>query len=368
MKKIILLKIILSIFVILSLLTSCYTYSTNRNDVIKLGVSFPLTGEAASIGIGAKAGIDLALKEINDQGGINGKLIEVIYEDDTCSKQGINALTKLASIDKVDAIIGPICSSAAGPGLPIAQQYRIPSLIIATDPSLTDIGDYIFRIYPSDSFAGNFVAHYLFDNLGKKKVAVFYVDNSWGQNLRNVFVKRYQEFGGEIVFDESITNEAIDVKTQIEKIKLSRAEYVYTPLYPKVGIVFAKQAQELGISIPVIGGDTWETPEFVTSGYTNGLFYTTGKLNNPESFKMKIRNDFGVEPNSITPIAYDSVNILVKIWREVGTDKEDVRGLLTQLEYEGISNPLISFDEKGDLKYADYVVMRIKDDHATRFN
>src|SRR3989344_5711994 len=131
---------------------------------IRIGASLPLTGEAASYGEITKSGIDLAVKEVNDAGGIDGRMIEIIYEDDKCDTTGSNVFNKLVNIDKVDAIIGPVCSSAAGPGVPIAQSGKVPTIIWASAPGLTKAGDYIFRTYPSDSFQGKYAAEYAFNN------------------------------------------------------------------------------------------------------------------------------------------------------------------------------------------------------------
>ncbi|RME53019.1 ethanolamine utilization protein EutJ, partial [Candidatus Woesearchaeota archaeon] len=110
---------------------------TDEDSVVKIGVSLPLTGEAASIGESALAGITLAVNEVNAEGGIGGKQIELIVEDDQCSPDGVSAIQKLINVDDVTAIIGPVCSPVAGPGLPIAQEKGIPSIIIATAPHLT---------------------------------------------------------------------------------------------------------------------------------------------------------------------------------------------------------------------------------------
>src|SRR3990167_6450865 len=107
---------------------------TSTTGPIKIGASVPLTGEAASYGEITKAGIDLAVKEVNDAGGIDGRMIEIIYEDDKCDTTGSNVFNKLVNIDKVDAIIGPVCSSAAGPGVPIAQSGKVPTIIWASAP------------------------------------------------------------------------------------------------------------------------------------------------------------------------------------------------------------------------------------------
>jgi branched-chain amino acid transport system substrate-binding protein len=104
---------------------------------IKIGVLAPLTGEAASFGQNSLAGVNLAVKEINDQGGINGRKVEIVAEDDKCSAEGVNAINKLINVDKVIGIIGPVCSASGGPSLPIAQNNGVPAIITASAPHLT---------------------------------------------------------------------------------------------------------------------------------------------------------------------------------------------------------------------------------------
>ncbi|MBI3335780.1 MAG: ABC transporter substrate-binding protein, partial [Candidatus Portnoybacteria bacterium] len=158
------------------------------SEPIKLGYIGPLTGELADGGEAGLAGATLAVKEINDAGGVLGRQLELVAEDDKCSAEGVNAMNKLVNIDKVVAITGPDCSASGGPALPIAQKAGVPVVVRwASAPHLTKIGDYIFRVYPSDAFQGKFIAEFLYNDLGKKKAAVVYVKNDWGQGIHDVF-------------------------------------------------------------------------------------------------------------------------------------------------------------------------------------
>ena len=179
-------KIIIGIVAVVLIVVGISYFSKNSSqptskEPIKIGLVAPMTGEAASYGEAAFGGATLAVKEINDAGGIKGRKIELVVEDDRCSSAGANAISKLVSIDNVTAFIGPVCSASAGPGLPIAQNDKTPVIIIgASAPALTKIGDYIFRNYPSDTFQGKFAAEFVYNTLGKKKTAVIFVKNDWG--------------------------------------------------------------------------------------------------------------------------------------------------------------------------------------------
>ena len=327
---------------------------------IKIGATLPLTGEATSLGTGIKDGIELAVKEINDAGGVNGRKINVIYEDDKCGKDGATTITKLTSIDNVDSIIGPLCSSAGGPGLPIAQQSGTPSVIFASAPHLTKIGDYIFRIYPSDAFAGRFNAEYAYDKLGKRTAAIVYVKNDYGQGLHDTFKQRYTELGGKILVDEGVAQEETDLRTTATKVAAAEPEIVFTPMYPAAGLILMKQLKEAGNTAPVLGTDSFEAEEFVKPSASDGVYYTTARFGNPDDFKARLKAQLGKESSVWTPLGYDAVRILADAFSKAGTDKKAVRDALAKESFKGVSSPLIEFDENGDLKAVQYDVKTIK--------
>ncbi len=343
-------------------------YQEVLEEKIKIGLSAPLTGEGASLGQGALIGAQVAVKEINSESGINGQLIELIIEDDQCSSKGINTFNKLVYIDKVTAIIGPACSAAAGPGIPVAQMNGVPTIIWASAPHLTKVGDYIFRNYPSDAFQGKFAAEYIFNKMGKK-VAIIYVQNDWGKGIRDVFSERFKQLGGTVAFDEGVQQDAKDFRTVLVKAKEAYPEVIYFPVYPANGIAGLKQIKELGITVPVIGGDAFETDEVIKSEDAEGVFYTVGKINNPNEFKAKIKNNSDKDSNLVTPLAYDAINILAEVIKKEGTNKKAIRDGLAKVSYtRGVSLPLIEFNENGDLKTAEFEVKVIKNRESVIYN
>ena len=338
---------------------------------IKIGILVPLTGEAASWGQNSLAGITLATKEINDKGGINGMKIEIIAEDDKCSAEGVNAMNKLVNVDKVISILGPICSASAGPSLPIAQNSDVPVVIIAASaPHLTKIGDYIFRVYPSDAFQGQIGADFIFNKLGKKKVAIVYVKNDWGEGIKEVFKSRFKELGGEIVYEGGVLQDQKDFRTEITKVKSSGAEALYFPVYPANGISAFKQFKEMALKIPVVGGDAFDGEEVVKSEYSDGVIYTVPKINIPEDFKSKIKSLAGFENLQVSiaaPLGYDAARVLFSAIEKAGPDRQKIKEVLKTTSYQGISNPLIEFDENGDLKNPAFEVKIIKNKQSVPY-
>ena len=361
------LQIIIGIIIIIVIVVLVVVFSGEKGEkeTIKIGVILPLTGEAASAGENSLAGIVLAVKEVNDKGGILGRKIELIIEDDKCSSEGVNAMNKLINIDKVVAVLGPACSASGGPALPIVQENKIPAVITASAPHLTKIGDYIFRVYPSDTFQGEFAAEYIFNELEKKKVAVIYVKNDWGQGLRDVFVQKFKELGGEIISDDAVTQETKDFRTQLTKIKSSEAEILYFPVYPANGIAAFKQIKELGFDIPVIGADSFSWEEVIKSDYGDGILFTLAKFDTPEDFKSKINSLSGYENLEVmyaAPLYYDAAKVMLEAIEKAGKlDKQSIRDALARTSYKGVSLPLIEFDDNGDIKTAVYEVQIIRD-------
>ena len=337
---------------------------------IKIGYFGPLTGESASLGEPGVAGAMLAVKEINEAGGVLGRPLEMVFEDDKCSAQGVQAVTKLVNIDKVVAITGPDCSSSGGPALPIAQKAGVPVVIRwASAASLTTIGNYIFRLYPSDINQSRFIAEFLYNTLGQKKAAVIYVNNAWGKGLEEGFVKRFTELGGQVVINESVTQDTRDFRTQLAKLSTSDADVLFVPIYPANGVSALKQIKEMNINIPIIGGDIFDADEVITSPGGEGVMYTVGKMNNSEEFRKKAEIVSGKKADKISaPMEYDAVKAIVKAIEMVGsTNGSAVRDALTKISFAGESATTIEFGSDRELKTYQFEIKIIKNKKAENY-
>ncbi len=334
-----------------------------EGETIKIGVSLPLSGEGASFGEAGMGGIKLAQKEINEKEGVLGKEIELIIEDNQCNApEGVNAMNKLVNIDNVSVIVGVECSSSAGASLPIAQNKNIPVLISGSSaPDLAKVGDYIFRKFPSDSLQGKYAAEYIFNKLNKRKVAILYVNNDWGLGLRNFFKENFEKLGGEILFDEGITQETIDMRTSITKIKGTEAELLYFPVYMTNAVSGLRQLKELGFEGIVFGGDGFDSDEIKKTEQAEGVLFMLGKTSNPEEFQNRIKEVSEGTINYLTPHIYDALYIMTQAIERAGSlDRELIRDELAKTSYKGVALPLVEFDENGDLKEADFEVRIIK--------
>lgn len=331
-------------------------------ETIKIGLVAPLTGSLASIGESSLGGALLAVDEINNSGGIFGKQIELVVEDDSCSANGAHAITKLITVDDVVAISGPDCSSSASAALPIAQDAGVPTVIRwASAPSLTKIGDYIFRVYPSDAFQGKFIAEYMYGELGLRNVGVLYVKNDWGQGITDVFIKRFEELGGVVSYQEGVLEESRDLRAQVNKLKNSDINALFAPLHAATGVIGLKQMKELGVIIPVIGGDVFESAEVQESPGASGVQFSAAVIENPTDFQERIAQVTGKNGTKVTAaLGYDSIMVIAQAIERAGsTDRKDVREALTQTHYEGVAFPSITFDADGDLEDARYEIKTI---------
>ncbi len=340
---------------LLVLLIGCTTQGwfglTSETEVVKIGLIAPLTGELASWGQNGYAGTKLAITEINANGGINGRQIELIVEDDKSLKEdSVKAINKLLFVDNVDAIIYADGSNAASATLPVLENKEIPLILtVASNPDLTNISDYVFRVYPSDTLQGKFAAEYIYNKLGKRKVALLTGQNVWAKGVSNVFKKSY---AGEIVFDETTPNEQTDFKTTITKINNTDADIIYLIMYPQTILPMIGQLKESGNKLTVIGGDMFDTEEIISSKDADGSLYTVPKINSSKDLETKIKslpefNDLQV--SLAASVAYDASYVLADaLKRANSTDPESIRNALTETSYSGISN-MIEFDNIGDL-------------------
>jgi len=333
---------------------------------IKIGFIGPLTGDAANIGQSSRAAIELATDEINKAGGINGRNLEVIYEDGQCTGQvASNAANKLINVDKVPVILGGLCSGETSSFAGAAEQAKTVVLSYCSSaPAITNAGDYIFRDYPSDLYQGAYAADYIYTNLGKKKVAVLYAKSDWGNGIKDVFSKKFKELGGTIVAEEGYEQTSRDLRTQLTKIKAVNPELVYFLGYTEASIPGIKQAKELGLNIPLFGGDAWDDTKIWQDAGTagEGAMYTVVYTPLTEEYKNKMGDNAATV---CAPQAYDAAHLISEVMKKIGTKTEDIKNELYNTVYtQGVSSEEIKFDSNGDLVGANYIIKVVRNGKA----
>jgi branched-chain amino acid transport system substrate-binding protein len=341
--------------------------SASSNEIL-IGHFASLTGDTATFGTSADEGIRLALDEVNAKGLILGKKIRVITEDDrSLADEAKTVVNKLITRDKVVALLGEIASSRSIAAAPVAQDAQIPMLSPgSTNPKVTETGDYIFRACFIDPFQGTAMANFAMNQLKLKRFAVLYpVNNDYGVGLRDYFKDAVKKGGGEIVGDLSYTERSdVDFRGQLTKIKNGNPEAIFmSGYYTEAGLI-AKQARELGITVPIMGGDGWDSPQTVEIGKeaVNGCYFSnhySPDEQRPEiqefvqAYKKRFKNPDGSPkvPDAMAILGYDSMKLLADAIQRAGsTDGAKIRDALAATKNFPGASGTITIDEHRNAK------------------
>ncbi len=369
MKKIIILVIVL-IVISLGIFLSMER-EDRESDVVRIGATLPLSGDLSNFGVDAKNSIKLAVKEINAEGGINGKRVEIVYEDDMCDpKKCVNAVTKLLFIDNIKIILGPFCSGAALSVAPLTNENKF--LFIsgsATNPSLIDYPNFI-RTISSDAYQGAFAAEYIFNDMNIKYVAIQYAQNDYSIGVKDAFKKNFQSLGGEIVIEQAHEEGATDLRTQITRLKKTDAQLVYLASYPVDGGNFLKQAKELELNMEIFSPEVIEDEQFIKIGGlgTEGILFTRTKEFNDTNFSEKFANQYGNNPGAYAPFYYDATMFLFDAIDHCNfVDVGCVKDYFVENEYKGVSGSVL-IDENGNRIGQEFIVKTIKNGEFVPYN
>ncbi|MFL6245656.1 MAG: ABC transporter substrate-binding protein [Thermoanaerobaculia bacterium] len=296
---------------------------------IVIGEYGSLTGGQATFGVSTHNGIMLALDEINGAGGVNGRKIRVITEDDQSkAEEAANAVTKLINQNRVVAIIGEVASSSSLAAAPICQANKVPMITpSSTNPKVTEVGDYIFRMCFIDPYQGEAMANYLSKQAGMKKAAIL-IDNKsdYSTGLAAFFERTFLANGGQIVAKASYAQGDSDFRSQLTNIKSSNPDVIFVPgYYNDIGQI-AIQARDLGMQQPLAGGDGWESPKLIEIGgkALEGCLYSNHyHIDDPapavREFVQKYEERFGAKPDSLAALGYDSTRVLADAIKRAGT-------------------------------------------------
>ncbi len=306
-------------------LTGCGSSSSNE---IKIGVLDELTGGNATMGTSAANGAKMAIKEANAKGGVLGKQIQAVVADNKSEpSESANAMTKLTTQDKVVAVTGVFSSSNAIAASSVAESSQVPFLAVgATNPKVTvdaesgKVKDYTFRVCFIDPFQGTVGANFVLNTLKLQKAAIL-VDSSsdYSKGLSAFFKDAFTKGGGSILAEEAYLQKDQDFKTILTKIKALNPEIIYVPgYYEEVGKI-VKQARELGMNIPIVGGDGWDSPKLVevaTAPALNNTYFTnhysvedTSPVS--QAFVEAYKKEYGQAPDAMAVLGYDAANVLI---------------------------------------------------------
>lgn len=303
---------------------------TSAAEPIKVGEFACLTGKDATFGQSQHKGIQLALEELNAAGGVLGRPLQLISEDNQ-SKSGESATVakKLISRDKVVAILGEVTSGRTLEVAPLAQSAKIPLIASgATNPAVTQKGDYVFRVCFIDDFQGTVMAKFALTDLKAKKVATLVsVSSAYSVGLAKFFKETFLAGGGTIVAEQKFSEGDKDFKAQLTAIKAANVDAIFVPGYYQEAALVARQARSLGITVPLFGGDGWESEQLLKIGgeALNGCYYSThftpeNKEPAVATFVTKFKARWKDEtPDAYAALGYDSLYVLVDAIKRSGT-------------------------------------------------
>src|SRR4026209_629558 len=328
-------------------------------DKVRIGVFMSLTGSTANFGISSVNGIKMAADEINAAGGINGKQIELLVQDDRSdAAEAATIVTKFVTQDQVHAILGEVGSSRSIAAAPIAQNAKIPMLTpSSTNPEVTKKGDFIFRSCFIDPYQGAAIAQFAAKTLGAKTAAIM-VDrkNDYSTGLEKVINETFTRLGGKIVATQSYQEGDQDFNAQLTSLKRSNPEVIFVPVYYKdVGLI-AKQARDKGIRVPLVGGDGWDSVQLYAIGGSalNGSYFTNHYSPYDTDPKVqKFVNDYKARyntvPDALAATAYDAAHIMFDaIKRSTSLDGPAIRDALAAIKaYPGVTGT-VTFNEQRD--------------------
>lgn len=335
-------------------LVSCGGEKKTSNE-IKVGGVFPLSGGVAVYGVECKKGVDLAIEEINAAGGVNGKKIVLISEDDEGNPdKSVNAFKKLTTKDGVKMIIGSLTSGCTKAFTTLSQSSKVIQIApAATASEITDAGNYIFRACFIDPFQGTVGGKFAATTLNCKNAAIIYdIGNDYSVGLTENFEESFKANGGTIVAKESYATGDKDFNAQLTKIKNANPDVVYIPDYYGTVALIAKQLRAQGINTPIVGADGWDgLTENAGDEVLNGFYSNHYAADSTEpavaKFVANFKSKYGSAPNSFAALGYDCVYLLKDSILKAGTDSDvaAIRDAMEKADGDYVTGHL-TFDSK----------------------
>jgi branched-chain amino acid transport system substrate-binding protein len=347
-------------------------------DTILFGEVGSLTGAQATFGISTKNGIQMAIDEVNAAGGVtvDGKAKKIavrVYDDQGKSEEAANAVTRLINQDKVTVILGEVASSNSLAMAPKAQAAGVPMITpSSTNPKVTEVGDFIFRVCFIDPFQGTVMAKFATETLKAKNVAILKDNKSdYSLGLTEFFTGTFKGLGGAIVAEEAYSQGDTDFRGQLTAIKGKNPDAIYVPgYYTDVGVV-ARQARELGLKVPLLGGDGWESEKLFELGGSaiNGSYFSNHYSSDDptprvQNFIKNYAQKFGSKPDSLAALGYDAAMVAIEAIKRTGSvDGAKLKDAIAQTkDHPGIAGSITLDANRNAVKPA--VILQVKDDKA----
>ncbi len=349
-------------------LVGCSGGDSDSGDTIKIGALGPLTGEVASYGTATINGVNLAIEEINANGGIDGKQIEIVQYDTKGDKtETINIYNRLRDQDEVVAVIGGVVSGETLAIKDIATSDNMP-LITATSTALevTEEGSTVFRVCYTDPYQGAAAAKFSIETLGAKSVGILYnTDDAYSVGVTDVYAKAFEDAGLKVTNKLGYPKGEGDFSALLTQVQESNPDIIFLPdYYDKVGKI-TTQIRRMGLKQDVVGVDGWDSVEKDYAEQVEGYYFVNhfAKTDPDEvvqNFISGYQKKYKSEPNSFAALGYDTAYVLTEAIKAAGsTDSQAILDQLATADHKGVTGN-IRFDKKGDVSQKDITIIQIK--------
>jgi branched-chain amino acid transport system substrate-binding protein len=318
---------------------------------ILVGMYGSLTGDGASFGQSSVEGAQLAVEEVNNAGGLlGGRRIRLLVEDDQSRpEEASNAVTKLITQDKVVAVLGEVASRRTLAAAPVAQKFQIPMITPAsTNERVTQVGDYIFRVCFIDPFQGEVLAKFAYNDLKARRVAVLKdIQQDYSVGLTDSIQRTFTKLGGQVLDPVSYSSGDADFRAVLTQVRAQKPDAIFaTGYYPEAAII-VRQARELGMTMPILGGDGWvgDALKNGREALKNTFISNHYSGDNPDplvqNFRKAYRGKFNRDPDSIAALGYDAAKVLAdSISRTGATDGVRLRAAIAAADVAGVTGRL----------------------------
>lgn len=362
-------KWLVSIVLIVATMTTLLLVGCGGSgDEIKIGSIAPLTGPIATYGQSHKNAIDLLTEQINAEGGLLGKTLVIVHEDDQGDPVvGANAAQKLIDQDKVAAIVGPIPSKIGMAAAPIAQNAKIPMVVTGTNPDITPGKDFVFRSCWTDDFQGLVMAKFAYQELGARTAAILYdLGNDYAKSVSEIFASTFEGLGGTITTIETHPTDVTDFRAQLTNIKATEPDVFFFPDFYNDANLIGKQATEIGLEAQLLGADGWDSPDLdlntLSGAYYTSHFSKEDPRAETRAFVDAYTAKYGAEPDLLAIMGYDALLITVDSIKRAGsTDGQAIRDAMAATQGLAGAQGNITFDENGDPMTLPAAILQIKD-------
>jgi branched-chain amino acid transport system substrate-binding protein len=336
---------------------------------IVIGHYASMTGSTAHFGQDTDRGVRLAIEEANAAGGVLGKKLKLVTLDDRGdSAEAANAVSRLIDVEKVSAVLGEVASSLSLAGGRVAQRRKIPMISpTSTNPKVTEVGDYIFRVCFIDPFQGKVMATFARNNLKVEKVAILKdVKNDYSIGLADAFQKAFIAAGGTIVAEQSYSQGDTDFSAQVTAIRGTQAQAVFVPgYYSEVGTI-ARTADRLGLKVPLLGGDGWDSPDLfkiggdaINGSYFSDHFAPDVATQKSQAFVANFTKKYGQAPTGLGALGYEAALVLMDAIKRAGkAEPSAIRDAIAGTkDFEGVTGKITIDAQRNPEKSA--VVLKV---------